>query len=141
MAALGGGGVGCFNVARNSYHVTVFFLSLPTDPVTDPVSRLLPSPATPGKPWLEPDHRREEDIIDSALRKLGHGTVELEVDRIIMAPSGTLLLLFRDAHGTLASVRSALQDAFPAAPAKQTSIAHCTLLRAFPDENRAVDPR
>ena len=33
MGALGSGGVGCFNVARNSYHVTVFFLSLPTDPV------------------------------------------------------------------------------------------------------------
>ena len=29
-------GVGCFNVSRGAYHVTVFFLSLPTDPVEDP---------------------------------------------------------------------------------------------------------
>ena len=33
-------GVGCFNVPRSAYHVTVFFLSLPTDPVADPTAKV-----------------------------------------------------------------------------------------------------
>ena len=31
-------GAACFTVPRNAYHVSVFFLSLPTDPVADPLS-------------------------------------------------------------------------------------------------------
>ena len=38
MRAMGAAGVGCFNVPRSAYHVTVFFLSLPTDPVADPTT-------------------------------------------------------------------------------------------------------
>ena len=40
MRAMGAAGVGCFNVPRSAYHVTVFFLSLPTDPVADPTAKV-----------------------------------------------------------------------------------------------------
>uniref|UniRef100_A0A7S0X2G1 Uncharacterized protein n=1 Tax=Mantoniella antarctica TaxID=81844 RepID=A0A7S0X2G1_9CHLO len=159
MSALGGAGMPCFTVARSSYHVTVFFLSLPTDPVSDPQtsqSKSL-SPALVESPSLalsskkgkqsafSPDHAREERSIDDACRGLARGPVELEVDRIVMAASGTLLMLFRDPSGCLAPLRGALRETFPGAPAKQTNIAHCTLLRAFPDPDAesgvVLDPR
>ena len=66
------------------------------------------------------------------VRENAIGDVTLEVDRVAMAKSGSLLLLFRDPHGTLDRMRRALRGAFPGAPAKQTTIAHCTLLRCFP---------
>ena len=70
------------------------------------------------------------------VRENAIGDVTLEVDRVAMAKSGSLLLLFRDPHGTLDRMRRALRGAFPGAPAKQTTIAHCTLLRCFPGVRR-----
>jgi hypothetical protein len=64
---------------------------------------------------------------------LPRGPVELEVDRVAFASSGALLLMFRDPAGRLGALREALREVFPGAPARQSAIAHCTLLRAFPD--------
>jgi hypothetical protein len=64
---------------------------------------------------------------------LPRGPVELEVDRVAFASSGALLLMFRDPAGRLEALREALREVFPGAPARQSAIAHCTLLRAFPD--------
>ena len=64
--------------------------------------------------------------------------VSLEVDRVALVKSGALLLLFRDPNGDLARFRNALRTAFPSAPAKQPAIAHCTLLRAFPETSDAL---
>ena len=81
------------------------------------------------------------------VRENAIGDVTLEVDRVAMAKSGSLLLLFRDPHGTLDRMRRALRGAFPGAPAKQTTIAHCTLLRCFPNgeadekDSYCLDPR
>ena len=156
-------GVGCFNVSRGAYHVTVFFLSLPTDPVEDPTGGENGKKSRGGAVGFHPDHDAEEAAVHDALRgavdvapdgdasnrngsrdngvngagSKSHredavGEVTLEVDRVAMAKSGALLLLFRDPDGTLDRARRALRGAFPGAPSKQTAIAHCTLLRAFP---------
>lgn len=173
MRAMGSAGVGCFNVPRSAYHVTVFFLSLPTDPVADPTT-------VDGKSIgrFVPDHAAEDAAVNDALRgevdvngggtpvhiprgnngsgsngSVGHegskgggrirenaiGDVTLEVDRVAMAKSGSLLLLFRDPDGTLDRMRRALRGAFPGAPSKQTTIAHCTLLRCFPGSSDGFD--
>jgi hypothetical protein len=125
MRAMGAAGVGCFNVPRSAYHVTVFFLSLPTDPVADPTT-------VGGKSigGFVPDHAAEDAAVNDALRgevdvndgvtpvhiprgnngsgsngSVGHegskgggrvrenaiGDVTLEVDRVAMAKSGSLL--------------------------------------------------
>ena len=73
------------------------------------------------------------------VRENAIGDVTLEVDRVAMAKSGSLLLLFRDPHGTLDRMRRALRGAFPGAPAKQTTIAHCTLLRCFQESSDGFD--
>jgi len=181
-------GVGCFNVSRGAYHVTVFFLSLPTDPVEDPTVGADAREAgrggkgkgkeSRGAIGFHPDHDAEEAAVHDALRgavdvapkSIGDasinrdgstrdaddasnrngsrdngsasaskshrenaiGEITLEVDRVAMAKSGALLLLFRDPDGALDRARRALRGAFPGAPSKQTAIAHCTLLRAFP---------
>jgi len=38
MKLLGPCGAACFNVSRNAYHVSVFFFSLPNDPIADPLA-------------------------------------------------------------------------------------------------------
>ena len=162
-------GVGCFNVSRGAYHVTVFFLSLPTDPVEDPTGEN-GKKSRGGAVGFHPDHDAEEAAVHDALRgavdvapasdasnrngsrdngvngagSKSHredaiGEVTLEVDRVAMAKSGALLLLFRDPDGTLDRARRALRRAFPGAPSKQTAIAHCTLLRAFPRAGNGDD--
>ena len=142
-------GVGCFNVSRGAYHVTVFFLSLPTDPVEDPTVGADAREAgrggkgkgkeSRGAIGFHPDHDAEEAAVHDALRgavdvapkSIGDasinrdadgsetvangsasaskshrengsfGEITLEVDRVAMAKSGALLLLFRDPDGAL----------------------------------------
>ena len=60
------------------------------------------------------------------------------MDRVALVKSGALLLLFRDPNGDLARFRDELRTAFPSAPTKQPNIAHCTLLRAFPETSDAL---
>lgn len=186
-AALGKAAVPAFTVARSAYHVSAFFLSLPSDPVEDPLTPgggggedekrprgrrgvgvggvsldLDVAPLTAVHGRFAPDHDAEEAALRAALegadaesdfesgsnpnpnadpnpkpRKgrlpLPRGPVELEVDRVAFASSGALLLMFRDPAGRLGALREALREVFPGAPARQSAIAHCTLLRAFPD--------
>ena len=176
---LGPCGAACFNVSRNAYHVSVFFLSTPTEPVADPL--FVPSPETartapaatdrtrtracananavnvslasaPLKrigERFQPAHDAEareaelaaresfsdgrgDSAANAALDDASRAACVLEVDRVAMAVSGALLLLFRDPNGDLRRLRARLRDRFPNAPEKQTTIAHCTLLRAFP---------
>ena len=60
-------GVGCFNVSRGAYHVTVFFLSLPTDPVEDPTGEN-GKKSRGGAVGFHPDHDAEEAAVHDALR-------------------------------------------------------------------------
>jgi hypothetical protein len=84
--------VRCFNVARPSFHVTVFFLSLPTDPVADPLSPAGGSDSAKKSKkktavggggvggLFNVHHKREEDTIDDALRVVGAVQVEFSCD-------------------------------------------------------------
>ncbi|KAK9836686.1 hypothetical protein WJX74_006002 [Apatococcus lobatus] len=54
---------------------------------------------------------------------------QLQVEQIVLANSGTLLLCFSDFTSHLQRLRAALRQAFPGAPSKQSSICHVTLGR------------
>lgn len=173
---LGPCGAACFTVPRNAYHVSVFFLSLPTDPVADPLSARADADAGeladarfPNKnetsalnvslasaplrriggrfqPALEDEARAAETAARTAAFSTKNDedflktprVVTLTVDRVALVKSGALLLLFRDPNGDLARFRDELRTAFPSAPTKQPTIAHCTLLRAFPETSDAL---
>lgn len=167
---LGPCGAACFTVPRNAYHVSVFFLSLPTDPVADPLSARADADAADAVPKqnknetsalnvslasaplrriggrFQPAHEDEARAAETAASKTAASknasknddVVSLEVDRVALVKSGALLLLFRDPNGDLARFRDALRTEFPSAPAKQPAIAHCTLLRAFPETSDAL---
>jgi hypothetical protein len=173
---LGPCGAACFTVPRNAYHVSVFFLSLPTDPVADPLSARADADASkladarfPNKnetsafnvslasaplrriggrfqPALEDVARAAETAARTAAFSTKNDedflktprVVTLTVDRVALVKSGALLLLFRDPNGDLARFRDELRTAFPSAPTKQPTIAHCTLLRAFPETSDAL---
>lgn len=167
---LGPCGAACFTVPRNAYHVSVFFLSLPTDPVADPLSARADADAADAVPKqnknetsalnvslasaplrriggrFQPAHEDEARAAETAASKTAASknasknddVVSLEVDRVALVKSGALLLLFRDPNGDLARFRNALRTEFPSAPAKQPAIAHCTLLRAFPETSDAL---
>ena len=173
---LGPCGAACFTVPRNAYHVSVFFLSLPTDPVADPLSARADADASkladarfPNKnetsafnvslasaplrriggrfqPALEDEARAAETAARTAAFSTKNDedflktprVVTLTVDRVALVKSGALLLLFRDPNGDLARFRDELRTAFPSAPTKQPTIAHCTLLRAFPETSDAL---
>ena len=153
----------CFNVARTAYHVSVFFLSLPSDPVADPftaeskedVSGSNGSTGDSRKVAISVnnhslkalgdkfrcDARRETETVEACISGAECGinpAVTLTVDRITMTTSGALVLLFRDCGGELRDIRESLKKAFPGAPSQQTKIAHCTLLRAFPETETQV---
>ena len=170
---LGPCGAACFTVPRNAYHVSVFFLSLPTDPVADPLAArdeladaadavpeqnknethsalnvsLASAPLRRIGGRFQPAHEDEARAAETAasvslkknaFTKNDEDVVSLEVDRVALVKSGALLLLFRDPNGDLARFRDALRAEFPSAPAKQPAIAHCTLLRAFPETSDAL---
>jgi len=179
---LGPCGAACFTVPRNAYHVSVFFLSLPTDPVADPLAARdeLADAAETNYSYAVPEQNKNEthsalnvSLASAPLRRIGGrfqpahedearaaetaasktaasgkndedsqspsiDVVSLEVDRVALVKSGALLLLFRDPNGDLARFRDALRAEFPSAPAKQPAIAHCTLLRAFPETSDAL---
>lgn len=150
--------IGCFNVARNAYHVSVFFLSLPSAPISDPFTLYSSGTTSSGKTMdvslatvslktigdsfrcdVERETKTVEVCIGDKSKQSSVGkqsdvstSITLEVDRITMTTSGALLLLFRDPNGELQAMRDKLKSSFPGAPQKQTQIAHCTLLRAFP---------
>jgi hypothetical protein len=61
-------------------------------------------------------------------------SVELVVDRVVLATSGALLLCFDDVNDSLKNCREALaENAIGTRGVQQTSTAHCTLARFLPD--------
>eukprot|EP00878_Enallax_costatus_P031879 GHUV01034938.1.p1 GENE.GHUV01034938.1~~GHUV01034938.1.p1 ORF type:complete len:292 (+),score=28.25 GHUV01034938.1:485-1360(+) len=53
----------------------------------------------------------------------------LQVDRVLLAPSGVLLLTWVDPSGSLGRLRQSLHEAFPGACSRQSSIIHTSLFR------------
>lgn len=56
-----------------------------------------------------------------------------QVERVLLARSGVLLLTWRDASGGAAALRGALRAALPGCAAKQPEIIHSSLLRVLSD--------
>ena len=53
----------------------------------------------------------------------------LQVHRVLLADSGTLLVCLVDRDGKLSHLREQLTRAFPGAPTRQTQIMHVSVLR------------
>lgn len=51
-------------------------------------------------------------------------TIHLQLERVVLARSGTLLLLWADPSGSVAALRGALLAAFPGAPPRQPATIH-----------------
>lgn len=115
------------------YHCTVFHLSRPEEVRTDPFLEYAQAPPD-GMPRRATDQVLQREI--QALKRLGEEvpTLELEVDRVVLAPSGVLLMLFQDVTETTGDavdrLRDTLRSAFPGAPIRQPkTVIHCTLMR------------
>jgi hypothetical protein len=63
-----------------------------------------------------------------------------QLERVLLARSGTLLLTWLDPTGAVAAVRSAMKAAFPGACSRQASIIHTSLARvaALPPSRRTA---
>ncbi|KAK9867899.1 hypothetical protein WJX84_009063 [Apatococcus fuscideae] len=100
-------------------------------------------PAGAYKPARAPAHdslhdkeRRAIEPIASAIKR-----PILQVEQIVLANSGTLLLCFRDQSPNLHNLRAALRHQFPGAPTKQSSICHVTLGRILSQKQIASETR
>jgi len=118
----------CHLQPPNSLHVSVFFVSHPSDVRTDTVHA--PHAAAGSTAFAPSDEavalEREavRGAVESAQRR-----PRLLVERVAFARSGTLLLLFVEEGGKVRSLRRGLREALPGAPSKQPNILHASLLR------------
>lgn len=58
-----------------------------------------------------------------------HNALCLQVHRVLLADSGTLLVCLVDEDGQLSQLRQQLRATFPGAPQRQTQIVHISVLR------------
>ena len=120
----------CHLQPPNSLHVSVFFVSHPSDVCTDTVHRA-PHEVAGSSDGLAPsaeavalEREAVRDTLERAQRR-----PKMLVERVTFARSGTLLLLFVEEGGMVRNLRSDLREALPGAPAKQPNILHASLLR------------
>ena len=65
----------------------------------------------------------------------------MQVYRVILADSGTLLICLLDTDGSVAQLRQNLKAAFPGAPTRQTQIIHISVLRLLTGQQLTPDAR
>lgn len=65
----------------------------------------------------------------------------LQVCKVLLADSGTLLVCLTDSRGQLAQLRQNLKGAFPGAPSRQTQIVHVSVLRLLTAEQLSKHDR
>eukprot|EP00873_Tetraselmis_striata_P046659 jgi/Tetstr1/466923/TSEL_011377.t1 len=124
--------------ARGDYHITLFHVSDLFDPVTDPLAA--GGGVEPGTPPFQ-RQRSSDAVLSKELELLTALAADtpapvLEVDRIALADSGTLLLLLterssRSGGGGIGSLRQAGRRLFPGKPAREPNIIHVTLMRTL----------
>ena len=135
-----------FVPGRGSLHVTLFHVSRTFDYVAAPVECAADGADGRGTATLPPTSSAVEDAIayeESAIADALHGcgACELEIDRVCMAPSGCLLLCFKDVRGDVQSIRERLRDKAIGSSKKQNETVHCTLARMFPKPGSSpLDP-
>ncbi|KAG1674153.1 hypothetical protein FOA52_015784 [Chlamydomonas sp. UWO 241] len=120
--------------ARANYHVTVFHTSHPSDQRPEPMSQGGGAPAA-GCAAAGPsaDTLRAEEVAVAACCSRAQPP-RLVLDRVVMASSGTLLLVWIDPSGSVDRLRADLRGAFPGACTKQATIIHSSLLRVLSDD-------
>ncbi|KAI8469452.1 MAG: hypothetical protein J3K34DRAFT_522119 [Monoraphidium minutum] len=120
-----------FANARADLHITLFQLSQFQDSRPDTLSASgganasAPNEArpAPGRAQLEAELAAAEEVVGGA------APLRLELERVVLARSGTLLLTWSDPGGTAAALRDRLRDRFPGASAKQPFTVHTSLWR------------
>ena len=65
----------------------------------------------------------------------------LQVHRVLLADSGTLLVCLTDSNSQLNHLRQNLRQAFPGAPTRQTQIVHVSVLRLLTAQQLNADQR
>jgi hypothetical protein len=80
-------------------------------------------------------------IIQCTAPKTRQMLKELQVHRVILADSGTLLVCLIDRDGSLNHLREQLTRAFPGAPARQTQIMHVSVLRLLTAQQLSSEER
>ena len=65
----------------------------------------------------------------------------LQVHRVLIADSGTLLVCLTDRDANLNYLRQELRRAFPGAPTRQTQIIHVSVLRLLTAEQLSPEER
>lgn len=118
-----------FETPKSNLHCTVFKLSSPTDPVTDPLVRRMEGEeaytGVPGAKVLE-----KEKIQVKRMAK-AIKTPRLVIDKLLFTTDGTLILALVDSDGYFERLRSAHRKAFPGATKRQPQIIHITLARVL----------
>lgn len=65
----------------------------------------------------------------------------MQVDRVLLADSGTLLVCLTDSNGQLTQLRGNLRKSFPGAPGRQTQIVHVSVLRLLTAQQLSTGDR
>ncbi|KAK9806058.1 hypothetical protein WJX73_010102 [Symbiochloris irregularis] len=119
-------GTTVYTNAPSRLHITIFYLSHVEDPQPEPY-KAKGSGATHSSD-LNPERLQlEEETLRSAVAQFPAFSVQ--VDRVLLANSGTLLLTYTDPSGQMQAFRSHLRKTLPGAPKRQTNIIHTSLLR------------
>ncbi|KAL3131840.1 hypothetical protein ABBQ38_007553 [Trebouxia sp. C0009 RCD-2024] len=125
------------------WHITVFHTSQFDD--------TRPHPLKPVEPDLQRSEPAQHVMPTSANLQQEQETVQmvvsksqplvLEVCKVLLADSGTLLVCLTDSRGQLAQLRQNLKGAFPGAPSRQTQIVHVSVLRLLTAEQLSKHDR
>lgn len=113
------------------WHITVFHTSKYDDARPNPLKPLAPDfqqtesghQAPPSGDALHQEHQTMQKLVGQ------NQPINLEVHRVLLADSGTLLVCLVDRDGKLSHLREQLTRAFPGAPTRQTQIMHVSVLR------------
>lgn len=122
------------------WHITVFHTSKFDDTRANPLETLTPDlqetdSAYRPLPSAQALHC-EQQTIQEVVRQ--NQPIHLEVHKVLLADSGTLLVCLVDRDGSLYHLREQLTKAFPGAPTRQTQIIHVSVLRLL--TARQLDP-
>ena len=112
---------------QSHYHTTLFMTSRPDD--------MRPDPWSPDTAVSKQHGGPSVDIVEREIQMMKDivGTVSpqivLEVYKILLADSGTLLLCLLDTSDRIHGIRKSFRESFPGAPPKQSTIYHMSLGR------------
>ncbi|KAA6422327.1 MAG: hypothetical protein FRX49_07797 [Trebouxia sp. A1-2] len=125
------------------WHITVFHTSNYDDARPNPSKPLAPDlqqsesghRAPPSSDALHQEHQTIQKLVRQ------NQPINLEVHRILLADSGTLLVCLIDRNGILNHLREQLTRAFPGAPMRQTQIMHVSVLRLLTAQQLSNEER